>query len=478
MPSPRNTPLTLRLTAALLICAGAGAAAQQPANNRSTIATARALQATGPQFPGSPLLNSQPPFLAGVNVNHADGIYKEGESLRVQFIAEKEAHLYLLYHQADAATVLLFPNEAQPDSKVVARQAVRIPGEGDGFRFRVRPPLGDEVLQVIASLRPVALLEELVQKTGRAAAVSPQKMGDLVRHLSQDKSSWTEHRVFLRTTKGDVKPPPRTPSRVGLFIGIGKYQFPDYAATHVELGHSAEVMHDLLLRHGKLDPRRTLLVRDEQATRRNLEQLICRWLPSVSQPGDTVFIYFSGHAGQADTSDPSEPDGKDEMLGPYDLEGGRPGDSREQALARFRETSIVDDTLARWLEELQGRQVVLILDTCHSGGVVQGKDLGKSFFVDEAARVKDISQMNTLVLSACAADEQSLFEGTRNKTMWFTYCLSEAIEASAGKQPLSVQEAFDYSHKRMRQLLEQGNSAREQEPQMNDQILLPVPLVP
>ena len=35
----------------------------------------------------------------------------------------------------------------------------------------------------------------------------------------------------------------------------------------------------------------------EQATKARLEELIARWLPSVSQPGDTVFIYFSGHAG-------------------------------------------------------------------------------------------------------------------------------------------------------------------------------------
>jgi hypothetical protein len=120
----------------------------------------------------------------------------------------------------------------------------------------------------------------------------------------------------------------------------------------------------------------------------------------------------------------------------------------------------------------------LILDTCFSGGVVEGKALAKSFFADESARTKDISQLNTLVLSSCAADEQSLFEGTKNKTMWFTYCLAEAIERSAGKQLLTVQDAYDYTRRRMRQLLESANAPREQEPAMTDRILLPVALAP
>jgi hypothetical protein len=67
---------------------------------------------------------------------------------------------------------------------------------------------------------------------------------------------------------------------------------------------------------------------DEQATKPNLDELIVRWLPSVSQPGDTAFICFSGHAGQVDNRDGTEPDGKDELIGPYDLEGGyRQGDA-------------------------------------------------------------------------------------------------------------------------------------------------------
>ena len=441
-----------------------------------------------PNFPGAGLFNDQPPFLAGVALDRADGIYRDGDTFRVQLQAERAAHLYLLYHQADGSPLLLFPNEAQPSSRIPARERVVIPPAEDTFRFRVRPPFGNEVLQVLAATEPLPELESLVQKRGRAAPVDVALLQKLSERLAKDRSLWAEHRVQLQTQPADAPAVQAAPARVGLFIGVGKYQFPDYAPTHEELRRSAEVMHDLMLKHGGLDPQRTALIRDAQATKANLQKLISQWLPRVTRPGDTVFIYFSGHAGQIPTSDPTEADGLDETIGPYELEGTRRGESRAAGLARFRATNITDDTLAAWLAPLAGRQVVLIFDTCHSGGlagekVADGKpldnDLSKSFWLDEAARVKDIVQLNTLVLTSCAADEQSLFEGTPNKTMWFTYCLTETMELAAQqKKSLSIQDAFTISKKRLRTLLNQARAPREQEPTLTDRIQLPVQLVP
>jgi hypothetical protein len=465
------------LTAALALLLAASAAAQPP---RPLDARVNEAAETARAFPGAAIFNDQPPFLAGVAVDRSDATYRAGEKLRVQFLGEVDAHLYLLYHQADGTSVLLFPNAAHRNSKVAGQQPMVIPQPGEEFRFRVRPPLGREVLQVLAATAPIVELEALVGKSRSAPQVEAKLLAALAERLQQDRSTWTEQRALITTIAAEAQQPERKAARIGLFIGIGEYQRPEFAPTHEELRHSAEVMHELLLKHGGLDPERTLLVRDAEATKPQLQKLISEWLPSVSQPGDTVFIYFSGHAGQMETGDPQEPDGQEESLGPYDLEGGRPGETRAQILARVRATNISDDTLAAWLSRLQGRQVVLILDTCFSGGVVEGKALGKSFWVDEAARTKDISQLNTLVLSSCAADEQSLFAGTKNKTMWFTYCLAEAIDraAAAGKGPLTVQEAYDYSRRRMRVLIDQANAPREQEPTMTDRILLPVVLVP
>ena len=115
----------------------------------------------GPGLPCANLSNGAPTFLAHVAVDHVDGVYREGETLSVQFAAERESRLYLLYHQADGRCVLLFPNPARSDNLVLGRQIVRVPNPDEPFRFRVGPPFGVEVLQVVAAGRPVAELDAL-----------------------------------------------------------------------------------------------------------------------------------------------------------------------------------------------------------------------------------------------------------------------------------------------------------------------------
>ena len=151
-------------------------------------------------FPGDVLLNDQPPFLAGVNVDHSTLAYREGETLTVKFTAEREAYLYLLYHQADGSSYLLFPNEAHIDNHVPAGKWVTIPAADQSFRFRVSPPFGREVLQVLATLKPAAELDDLVRKRGRAAPVTREQLVALHERLRQDRSTWAEHRMAITTT--------------------------------------------------------------------------------------------------------------------------------------------------------------------------------------------------------------------------------------------------------------------------------------
>ncbi|MDZ4847942.1 MAG: caspase family protein [Pirellulaceae bacterium] len=434
-------------------------------------------------FPGATLFNEQPPFLAGVLVNHADGRYQAGDLLSITFQSEESAYLYLLYHQADDNSALLFPNPAVKDSFIVRGQKVQIPSDDQSFRFRIQAPFGEEVLQVIASTKQLSELDALRTSASGAPSVSRDILTKLAVRLGNEPQTWTEHRVRIQTEPKPIKLPstPPTPpaQRFGLFIGIGKYQHPELAATHIELENSARVLHRHMLATGGITPERSRLLINEQATKIAMEESITQWLPHVTKPGDLVFVYFSGHAGQFDTDSPAEPDGKDEALCPYDLDAGTAQQSLAERLARAQQSSILDDTFARWLQELCGRQVVVILDTCHGGGFVTGKGqtLKANLLFDEAARVKDISQLNVIVMASCAADEQSQFEGTSDQTMWFTHCLVELFE-KPGKHPVFVHEAYEYTRQRMQQLLRQANAGREQEPTFIDTALLPIQLIP
>jgi len=79
-----------------------------------------------------------------------------------------------------------------------------------------------------------------------------------------------------------------------------------------------------------------------------------RRLTEISEPGDVIFIQFSGHGGQMKDQDGDEEDGFDEIL--------IPGDYKESG-------QIVDDDIySEFVSKVPaGVHVVALIDCCHSG---------------------------------------------------------------------------------------------------------------
>ncbi len=204
-----------------------------------------------PAFPGAGIINEQPRFATAVYVNRPDGIYRERDILRVEFGCHVESCLYLLYHTVDGQTNLMFPNGLQTDNRIPAETLVAIPPDDGNYVFRVAPPLGQEVLQVLASQQPLPELDNLVKAGGRSAVVPAAVLSSLQSRLLKEPATWAEHRMAIETIPGDAPAPAvMQASRVGLFIGIGKYRDPETSPTHEELRHSAVVLHDLMLEAG------------------------------------------------------------------------------------------------------------------------------------------------------------------------------------------------------------------------------------
>lgn len=426
-------------------------------------------------FPSARLFNGRPPFLAGVKLFHEDLVYREGETLRVKFTAEREAYLYLLYHQANRITLLLFPNEAQPENRVPGRQDMLVPDLADSFAFRVQAPLGTEVLQVLASLEPLEELDNLLRKDANAVFVPRKILDSLCDRLLKEPATWTEHRVPIETVSRQAEFAPRTPSRVGLFIGVNKYQNPKLCQPLEELRRGAELMAKVFVDRGGLDPQHTRLILGEDATRDNLQEAFVTWLPSVSKPGDTVFIFYTGHGLRLSEANAHGADVSDHGLTTYDNDVGENIGSTEELEARLRQRLILDDVLARWLQELVGRQVVLMLDSCHSGGMVDGRRLAR-FFQREAARVKSISQLNVTVITGCGPDETVRTPIGEGRVSWMPYFFDDAMRKFP--RPLLLQEAFVHYATGMRPWLEKFGAAGLQEPQMFDSALIPIVLAP
>ncbi|MCB9940043.1 MAG: DUF4384 domain-containing protein [Planctomycetaceae bacterium] len=419
--------------------------------------------------PGDDLVTTQPPWLMNVAVNRADGNYAHGERLSVRFKSERDAHVYVLYHQADNSTVLIFPNSAQTNNRVKAAEEINIPKADDPFRFRIAAPYGQEAMQVIASKQPIPLLDSLSSQASRAVAVPADTLTQLAATIKQAPGEFAEHRAVIRTRPGGGPlPPPRAPQRFALCVGVDLLQSEEFGESTPIARASAELMLQAFTTHSGMTPEQTKLLVGEQATSAAFEAAMTKWLPSVSQPGDTVFLFYCGHGGQIPALDDSEPDGLDEVLSTYDMDSDR-----------VRETAVSDDRLARWLQELPGRQIVLLMETCHGGGVVDARGMAGALH-EEANRCHDISQMNTVVVCACLPDEFSFF-AKKSPTAFMPMLFEQAMRELP--KPVSVQAAFAFYRAKLPDLLEDDNLGAGvpgaiQLPTLTDRALLPVVLAP
>ena len=82
--------------------------------------------------------------------------------------------------------------------------------------------------------------------------------------------------------------------------------------------------------------------------------------------------------------------------------------------------------------------------------------------------------MNTVILTSCAADEESLVEGSADKVMLFTQFLADGVRSLP--RPLTMAAAHKYTADKMKAVLR--GKPDIQEPTLTDNALLTVHLVP
>lgn len=430
-----NTKHTIALALAMLAAIASGAPAAPPTK----------------YFAVEPVVNEQAAFMVAVDVDSESRVYQEGDLMNVRVKAERDCYVYLLYYHGEDA-VMLFPNSVQSDNFVPANTMVQIPGESANFQFRTIGPFGQEMLQVVASIEPIDPLKIGAPKDAEKVEFKELQVRDLKQMVVDIKSKklqdWSEARIAINTI-GKGGKPPKTGKRVGVAIGISKYhhdRIPQLQVSHLD----AERMADAFKSKCQLDE--VLVLTNEQATYGNIEQAIFHDLVAKTQPGDTVFIFFSGHGGRCADQNGDEEDGYDEYLVPHDGVLGKP------------ETMILDDTFARWIQELSGREVALLMDNCYSGGASKSIDggkfapksistataLNKKFdgMEVELQRSKDLDQTNTMVLAACQANQKAWEMPTADEGSVLTHYLLAALDDPASDANadgnLSMKETFQF----------------------------------
>ena len=428
----------------------------------------------------------QPGFFVRASVNRQSRSYREGDVLYVNVCAEKDAYVYVLYQQADGSVLQIFPNRIQPDNRVKAKQPVQIPAADDLFRWNVGPPFGKEVIKVIASQKPIENLETEIARKGRFAPVPAKQLKDLDSEVdASSPAQWTESDVEIFTYARGESAQRYGTRRFGVFFGVSKYKYnAEYKTSRqgqhsldlVNAEHDAQKLAEIFREVSRLDDVRVYV--NEKATRRQFETTVTDWLPSVSRPGDTVFIFFSGHGVKIKDDNGDEADGKDEALTPHDIvdpgilvemkkkaDRGEPVETGFESwmsvarkagpelddmyAAMIRKTGISDDLFARWLQRLDGRRVVVILGSCHSGGFATIEKGGESaaesysfdFLESEFSRLKDIGQTDQAMLAAAFSQQLAIDVHAMGMSV-MPYFLAQSVKGPGG--PVTLDESHKF----------------------------------
>ena len=227
----------------------------------------------------------------------------------------------------------------------------------------------------------------------------------------------------------DVLPVTRVKSRENAYavvIGIDTYRnkLPkaDYAS------HDAEVIGNYLTKVMGYEEENVAVLLNDRAAKTDLEKYIEHWLPKRVEPGASVFVYFSGHgAPNAKTGDA--------YLVPYD---GDPAfvDATGYPLKRLYDQ----------LGKLQGKEIVVMLDSCFSGA-------GGRSVIAKGMRPMVLSVENpvlaggkTVVLAASQGDQVSSTYDQKGHGL-LTYFFLKGLQGEADKNKdgsVDLAELFTY----------------------------------
>lgn len=187
------------------------------------------------------------------------------------------------------------------------------------------------------------------------------------------------------------------------------------------------------------------ILRDWEAKRDDIVDGFRDWLVNGTQPGDRVVFYFSGHGLRFHIGNDIET--RHQALAPSDVMEAKIGRQSEF------ENAIPDEELTALRQELRGRRVLFVIDSCHSGKIARGKEEADADITTIRAKTATPGELATLrgadqnrflrrptpaedpstqyALWAAAAPNQIAFEDSEQGGSVFTLALIRGVRGRA-----------------------------------------------
>jgi len=95
--------------------------------------------------------------------------YQLGDEITINFTASQDCYLTLINIGTSGKITILFPNAFIQENFIRANQVYSIPGQEYPFLYKLTGPIGTEKIKVIATIKPVNLIEKDFSKLGDLA---------------------------------------------------------------------------------------------------------------------------------------------------------------------------------------------------------------------------------------------------------------------------------------------------------------------
>jgi hypothetical protein len=164
-----------------------------------------------------------------------------------------------------------------------------------------------------------------------------------------------------------------------LLIGVGRYaQFDEkLSGVSLDISMMKETAHLIGFKSNEIK-----VLEHEQASTARVYDAVENWLIKGAGPNDRVLFYFSGHGSQIPDENNDEADQFDEVLLLYDAV------LTEKQNRQTLSGVLLDDHFNNMLARMQSRDILVILDACHSGSATRRMRLATRSLQAGEAKVK------------------------------------------------------------------------------------------
>lgn len=231
-----------------------------------------------------------------------------------------------------------------------------------------------------------------------------------------------------------------------LIVGISQFANPEYNLKYA--AKDAMDFRDFLVKEANFSADHIKSLINDQATARNIKTAFGdKWLPNLVMPGDLVVIYISTHGTPA-----TKDKGKRNYIVAYDTD-------RNELYA----TGVpMDEICERLKNSVNTDRVVIVMDTCYSGGAASGARGAEGADNFNASELAQAMGKGRLVLSSSSPAQRS-WESKSHPNGVFTRFLLNALRQNQGN--VDIRKAFESIKEQVEWEVKRDNAA-EQTPQL------------